>query len=128
MICFSFPICQTWGSVYSVHTVNHIKICAYSTHTRYKSGLLALNGLLCVHDQFPESDVAAQYGSDAGLAFWLVGELNAQLNQSKEAAKFFKAALKYNPFLWTAYQSLCEMGNSLSLSLSSPPLAFIDKF
>ena len=93
-------------------------MCMYS---RYKSGLLALNGLLCVHDQFSESEVAAQYGSDAGLAFWLMGELNAQLSQNKEAAKLFKAALKYNPFLWTAYQSLCEMGKAGSLTPPPPP-------
>jgi anaphase-promoting complex subunit 3 len=65
--------------------------------------------------------LAEQYGSDVGLAFWLLGELNSQLNQSREAARFFKAALKYNPFLWTAYQSLCEMGEALPLSLPLSP-------
>ena len=88
------------------------------TRTRYKSGLLALNTLPCARVYFSESELVDMYGSDAGLAFWLMGELNAQLNQNKEAAKFFKAALEYNPMLWTAYQSLCEMGKSLSLSLS----------
>ena len=75
----------------------------------YKSGLIALNGLLCIQD-FSEADIAAKYGADVGVAFWLLGELNSHLNQTKEAVKFFKAALKYNPFLWTAYQSLCELG------------------
>ena len=96
-------------------------LCIYRAHTltRYQSGLLALNSLQCAHDCLSESELAAQYGSDAGLAFWLVGELNSQLNQSREAARFFRAALKYNPFLWTAYQSLCEMGKAPFLSLSS---------
>ena len=106
----------------------HVFICIIIScmHlTRYTSGLLALKSLQCAHDRFSESELAAQYGSDTGLALWLVGELNSQLNQSREAAKFFRAALKYNPFLWTAYQSLCEMGEALflSLSLSPPPLS-----
>lgn len=79
--------------------------------TSYKSGLLAFNALQCVGDYSEsETKLADQYGADAGLAFWLLGELNSRLNLTKEATKFFKTALKYNPFLWTAYQSLCEYG------------------
>ena len=80
------------------------------THThRYKSGLLALNGLLCLHES-SEAELAARFGSDAGVAFCLLGELNARLKQTKQAVSFFRAALKYNPFLWSAFQSLCELG------------------
>lgn len=42
---------------------------------RYKAGLVILNGLLCISDN-NEQDIVNQYGHDAGVAFWLLGELN----------------------------------------------------
>ena len=74
-----------------------------------KSGLLALNGLLCLGEK-REEDIAARFGDDRGVAFWLLGEINRRLHQPKEAAKHFCSCLKFNPFLWTAYQALCEIG------------------
>lgn len=74
-----------------------------------KNALLTLNGLLCL-DESSEDDLATRFGDDAGAAFWLMGEINRRLQQHKEAAKHFTSALKYNPFLWTAYQALCDMG------------------
>ena len=42
---------------------------------RYKAGLVILNGLMCISDN-NEQEVINQYGHDAGVAFWLLGELN----------------------------------------------------
>eukprot|EP00731_Ephydatia_muelleri_P020150 Em0012g975a len=78
-----------------------------------QKGLLRLNGLLSLHT-CTEEEVVAEYGQDAGLAFWLLGEMNRQLQHTKEAAVHLKRCLKYNPFVWSAFQSLCEMGEDTS--------------
>ena len=75
----------------------------------YKSGLVALQGLLCVKDM-TESDYVHRYGNNTGVALHLLGMLNLRLNQTREAVKHFKAALKYNPFLWSAFEKLCDLG------------------
>lgn len=36
---------------------------------------MVLNGLVCLSDN-NEEDIVSQFGTDAGLAFWLLGELN----------------------------------------------------
>ena len=40
-----------------------------------KSGLLALQGLLCLGES-SEKDMAQHFGEDVGVAFWLLGEFN----------------------------------------------------
>ena len=75
----------------------------------YKSGLVALQGLLCVKDM-TESDYVHRYGNNTGVALHLLGMFNLRLNQTREAVKHFKAALKYNPFLWSAFEKLCDLG------------------
>ena len=40
-----------------------------------KSGLLALQGLLCLGES-GEKDIAQHFGEDVGVAFWLLGEFN----------------------------------------------------
>ena len=47
----------------------------YFSPCRYKTGLVILNGLLCTSDN-NEQEIISQYGQDAGVAFWLLGELN----------------------------------------------------
>ena len=70
---------------------------------------MALQGLLCVKDM-TESDYFHRYGNNTGVALHLLGMLNLRLNQTREAVKHFKAALKYNPFLWSAFEKLCDLG------------------
>ena len=36
---------------------------------------MILNGLMCIIDN-NEQEIINQYGRDAGVAFWLLGELN----------------------------------------------------
>ena len=54
--------------------VEHLIVYMYCPD-RYKTGLMILNGLLCVSDN-NEQEIVNQYGHDAGLAFWLLGEMN----------------------------------------------------
>ena len=90
---------------------------------RYQSGLLALNGLLCLHRP-SEDELDCRYGNDVGVAFWLLGELNRRLHQFKESAGYFRSALKYNPFLWSSFQALCDMGELRFVCVESSLIDF----
>ncbi len=72
---------------------------------------MALHGLLCL-GEVSESNFVHRYGNETGVALRLLGMLNLRLNQTKEAVKHFRAALKYNPFLWSAFEKLCDLGES----------------
>ncbi|XP_064389846.1 cell division cycle protein 27 homolog isoform X2 [Halichondria panicea] len=85
------------------------------TLKQYKSGLVALHGLLCL-GEVSESNFVHRYGNETGVALHLLGMLNLRLNQTKEAVRHFRAALKYNPFLWSAFEKLCDLGEPVSAS------------
>ena len=95
---------------YRIPIVDHHNTC--TVFHRYKSGLVALHGLLCL-GEVSESNFVHRYGNETGVALHLLGMLNLRLNQTKEAVRHFRAALKYNPFLWSAFEKLCDLGGSL---------------
>ncbi len=69
--------------------------CKLPISHRYKSGMVALDSLLCLVE-VSESNFVHRYGNETGVALHLLGMLNLRLNQTKEAVKHFSAALKYN--------------------------------
>lgn len=71
--------------------------------------MLALNGLLNLQEN-AESSLHALFGEDVGVAFFILGKLKRSLQQQREAAQCFRAALRHNPFLWSAFSMLCELG------------------
>ena len=75
----------------------------------YMQGVLALNGVLNVQEN-AESSIRNHFGDDVGVAFFILGKLKYQLHHKPDAAKCFRAALRFNPFLWSAFSMLCEMG------------------
>lgn len=72
-------------------------------------GVLALNGVLSLQEN-TESSLQTLFGEDVGVAFFILGKLKYQLQHKPDAAKCFRAALRFNPFLWSAFSMLCEMG------------------
>ena len=74
--------------------------------------VLALQSSLCFKES-SEADMAAYYSSDAGIAFWLLGRSYRLLHNHREAARHFRSCLKFNPFLWTAFEALTSMGERL---------------
>lgn len=79
---------------------------------RYKEGLVALNRILSLQDT-PDSLLPALFGEDVGVAYLTLGKLKRHLKHITEAVKCFQMALKHNPFLWSAYQMLCDMGEEV---------------
>ena len=73
--------------------------------------VLALQSFLCFKE-CSETDIAAYYTSDAAIAFWLLGRSHRLLHNTKEAARHFRSCLKYNPFLWSAFEALSCMGKT----------------
>ncbi len=57
-----------------------------------------------------ESSFVHRYGNNVGVSLHLLGMLNLGLNQTKEAVRYFRASLKYNPFLWSSFEKLCDLG------------------
>lgn len=78
----------------------------------YMQGVLALNGVLSLQEN-AESSLRALFGDDVGVAFFILGKLKYQLQHKPDAAKCFRAALRFNPFLWSAFSMLCEMGEEV---------------
>ncbi len=77
--------------------------------SRYKSGLVALQGLLCMGN-VSESTFVRRYGNNVGVALHMLGMLNLRLNLTSEAVRHFRTSLKYNPFLWSSFEKLCDLG------------------
>lgn len=73
---------------------------------------MALNGVINLQES-TESDLLAVFGEDVGVAFLLLGKLKHSLKHKEDATKCFRAALRHNPFLWTAYEVLCNMGEEV---------------
>ncbi len=79
----------------------------------FNDGVLALNGFLAILDS-TESNLQATFGEDVGMAFLILGQLKLCHHQLEEAATCFRAALRHNPFLWSAFSGLCELGEEVS--------------
>ena len=73
---------------------------------------MAINGVLALQESL-EDDLHADFGADVGMAFLLLGKLKYNLQHKQDAACCFRAALKFNPFLWSAFEMLCEMGEEV---------------
>ena len=52
-----------------------LKTCSYLS-VRYREGLTHLQGLLCVRGETNYEDIIKRFGKDAGVALYLLGELN----------------------------------------------------
>ena len=83
----------------------------------YKEGLLALNGLINLCEG-SEAEILEMFGPDVGVAFLLMGRLKSKLQHREGARMCYRLALKYNPFLWTAFEALCEIEGSNVTSLN----------
>jgi len=77
----------------------------------YKEGLLALNGLINLSEG-SEAEIQETFGPDVGVAFLLMGQLKGKLQHREGAEMCYRLALKHNPFLWSAFEALCEIEGS----------------
>ncbi|XP_065052437.1 cell division cycle protein 27 homolog isoform X2 [Rhopilema esculentum] len=58
-------------------------------------------------------NIMSEYGNLAGYALQLLGNVYRRSDQLSKAAECYKASLRSNPFLWTSFESLCQMGEKV---------------
>lgn len=62
------------------------------------------------NNEIDENSFYSEYQSDTGVALSLLGESFLRRNLFKEAEFYFKKSLEYNPYLWSSFKSLCDLG------------------
>ena len=55
-------------------------------------------------------DIVVEYGDAASFALVLLGQVYMQTERKTKAVDAFYHALKLNPFLWSAFELLCRLG------------------
>jgi hypothetical protein len=55
----------------------------------------------------------AEFAETCGAAECLLGVVLLRTNRRKDAAVMFRSSLDINPYMWSAYRHLCEMGESI---------------
>ncbi|XP_077997819.1 cell division cycle protein 27 homolog [Glandiceps talaboti] len=55
-------------------------------------------------------DVPSEYGDAAGFVYSMLAELYSHTERFTLGTEYYKKSLKQNPFLWSCYQSLCDLG------------------
>ena len=58
-------------------------------------------------------NITNEHGNVAGYALQLLGNVYRKSDQLSKAAECYKASLKSNQFLWTSFESLCQMGEKV---------------
>lgn len=56
----------------------------------------------------------SEFGDQAAFALLLLAKIASKTERRQKAIEAFKQALKLNPFLWSCYESLCNMGEKLN--------------
>ncbi|XP_019763523.1 cell division cycle protein 27 homolog isoform X1 [Dendroctonus ponderosae] len=57
-------------------------------------------------------DIVTDFGDEAPFALVLLGKIGAQTERNPRAAEAWKKALKLNPFLYSAFEELCKIGEN----------------
>lgn len=57
-------------------------------------------------------DIVTDFGDEAPFALQLLGKIGAQTERNPRAAEAWLKALKLNPFLYSAFEELCKIGEN----------------
>ena len=87
---------------------------------KYAEGMTALEkskGFWSARNNWNKStDVRRQYLPDAAAANCLLGKLSTAYGDCNKAIECYSDALKENPFMWDAFQGLCDHGADMKVS------------
>ncbi|CAH1998934.1 unnamed protein product [Acanthoscelides obtectus] len=81
-------------------------ICAYELE-KYAEAEAALLG----SNSTPDDEFIKEYDEQACFVWVLLGRIAAKTERKSLAIEAWKKALKLNPFLWTSFELLCEIGD-----------------
>lgn len=72
-----------------------------------------------LHNTRGIDDITEEFGDLASYALNILGQVYNKSERKKKAIECFQASLKLNPFLWSSFEMLCELGDT-----SDPNLIF----
>ncbi|XP_002739953.1 cell division cycle protein 27 homolog [Saccoglossus kowalevskii] len=55
-------------------------------------------------------DIISEFADSAGFVFSMLGDIFSHTERFSKGTEYYKKSLKCNPFLWSCYQSLCDLG------------------
>ncbi|XP_070569876.1 cell division cycle protein 27 homolog [Ptychodera flava] len=58
-----------------------------------------------IHD-----DVPTEFGDAAGFVYSMLGDLYSHTERFSKGIEYYRKSLKHNPFLWSCFLSLCDLG------------------
>jgi anaphase-promoting complex subunit 3 len=117
------------------HTGTAERVVEHSLATRYLFSLCALRKgkYTTAESVLAEALTEAKASPDQDLAYlgaacFVMGEVHRHTNRKARAVEYFLEALHFSPFLWKAYQALCDLGANAEAAqvfqLSPAHLAF----
>lgn len=56
-------------------------------------------------------DIVTEYGDQASFALILLAKIASKTERKPRAIEAFKRALKLNPFLWSCFENMCNLGD-----------------
>jgi len=59
-------------------------------------------------------DLVSQYGESASFVAQLLGQINLKTERTTKAIEFFKMSLELNPFLWSSFEALVQLGHPVN--------------
>ncbi|KAJ3410603.1 hypothetical protein HDV05_003553 [Chytridiales sp. JEL 0842] len=69
----------------------------------------AEKSLMALLEQQPRIDDA--YSIDMSAVYCMLGQICRKENRTEQAQRHFQESLKLNPFMWTAFENLCQLGH-----------------
>ncbi|MGH0142674.1 UNVERIFIED_CONTAM: hypothetical protein FKN15_003027 [Acipenser sinensis] len=63
-----------------------------------------------LNKQKSHDDIATEFGDSAGFTLSLLGQIYCKTDRLPKASECYQKSLTLNPFLWSPFESLCEIG------------------
>ncbi|GAB6019681.1 anaphase-promoting complex subunit cdc27 [Chamberlinius hualienensis] len=60
----------------------------------------------------PNDDLIIEFEDSASFVLQLLGKICSRTERPKKAAEAYRKSLKLNPFMWSSYEALCNMGEN----------------
>ncbi|XP_017772381.1 PREDICTED: cell division cycle protein 27 homolog [Nicrophorus vespilloides] len=88
--------------------------CAFEMQ-KYAEAEMALTDTLVIKSTNFE-EIIEEYEDQASFALLLLAKISAKTGRRQQAIDAYKRALKINPFLWSCFESMCNMGEKPNAS------------
>lgn len=66
------------------------------------------------NSKFSYEDLISAYGDQATYVLLLLARIATKTDRYQKAVEAYKKVLKLNPFLWSAFENMCKLGEKLN--------------